>query len=68
MDRLIAVGQYISYRQVLAVKKPRHILYLAMPQKIYDRLTTTHREILQANHVRLIIVDLEVEVIVRWIE
>jgi len=63
----VAVGQYISYRNVIRTQRPQHTLYLAVPENVYDDFTSVQREILTENHVKLMIVNLELEVITRWI-
>ncbi len=64
----IAVGQYLVYRQILSTQKPQHRLYLAMPQVVYEMLTDVHRDTLGDNHVKLIVVNIEEEVVAQWIE
>lgn len=64
----IALGQYLTYRQILSTQKPTHRLYLAIPEDIYDMLTEVHRDTLRDNHVKLIVVNIELEVIAQWIE
>jgi len=63
-----AVGQYVSYREVISTERPGHSLYLAIPEKVYDAFTDVHRDILRANRVKLVIVNLDFEVVVRWIQ
>jgi hypothetical protein len=63
-----ALGQYQVYRQVLAIQKPNHTLYLAMPDAIYEELSAVYRDTLADNRVKLILVNLEKEIITRWME
>ncbi len=65
----MAVGQYLVYREVLALTNPNTALYLAIPTHIYvGRIGETYREVLQHNHVKIIVVDIKREVIDQWIE
>ena len=63
----IAFGQYIVYRELLAWLKPEAKLYLGIPDSVFARFPTTVLNTIQNNHVKIIVVDLETETIVRWI-
>jgi hypothetical protein len=64
-----AIGQYLYYRKVLTEREVSSPLYLAVPMKVYDEnFGETTRQLLSDNHIRLVIVDLALEVIVRWID
>src|SRR5260221_4610023 len=64
----IAFGQYIIYREVLAVTRPNTILYLAIPHDNSDLSTLIFQAAIRNNRVKLklIVVDLQHEEIVRW--
>lgn len=63
----IAIGQYLVYRQILSTQKPHHLLYLAIPEDIYDSLTDIHRDTLRDNHVKLMVVNMDMEIVAQWI-
>jgi XisH protein len=66
-----AVGQYLLYREVLDIEMPSATLYLAIPSQtashIYDNFGTAYGNTLRNNRVKIIVIDLEKEVIVKWI-
>lgn len=63
-----AVGQYRFYSTLLAVRR-HYPLYLAMPVDAYVRLIQDHTffEVLLQSDVKLLIVDIEQEVVTEWI-
>lgn len=64
-----AVGQYIIYRAVLAEINMTVPLYLALPVEDYVTiLDTTARRAIRDNRIKLLIVNLESERVVEWIE
>jgi hypothetical protein len=63
-----AIGQYLVYRQVIATERPGYRLYLAVPEDIFDALGETYRDTIRDNRVKIIVVNLEAEFIVQWIE
>ena len=64
-----SVGQYLFYRRLLAVAQMNYPLYLAVPLQAYQAVFDENVEAIVAeNHVKMIIVDVEREEIVRWIE
>lgn len=65
----LALGQYIMYRAMLRELKEVVDLYLAVPEAIYEAMSDSvlRRAILE-NEIKLIVVDLERELIKRWIE
>src|SRR5262249_48323070 len=63
-----AIGQYLVYRQVIMTERPHHILYLAIPDHIYNDFGETYLETIQNNRVKIIIVNTEMEVVAQWIE
>lgn len=68
-DLYIAIGQYIIYRAVLAEIRDETPLYLVIPQHIYDsNFDSTVIRAVRDNHIKLLIVNLEMEAINQWIE
>jgi glucose-6-phosphate 1-dehydrogenase len=65
----VAVGQYINYQVVLDNLEPSRILYLAVPQVIYDTFfqSLLVQSVLEKHQIKLIIYDPESEVIVKWL-
>ncbi|BDA67097.1 fdxN element excision controlling factor XisH-like protein [Rivularia sp. IAM M-261] len=64
-----AVGQYIIYRNLLEALESDYDIYLAINQRVY--ITFFEKKaiqlIVQQNQIRLIVVDIENEVITQWI-
>jgi hypothetical protein len=65
-----AVGQYLLYRSVLQLKAPHLPLYLAVPSRVYERLfrKTIVQNLVTASEIRLIIIDIDREEIVQWVD
>ena len=63
-----AVGQYQVYRSVLTEVDPSRLLYLAVPQRIYESLFAERfgQLILQSLQLRLMVFDEHQERIVAW--
>jgi hypothetical protein len=64
----IAFGQYVVYRELVARLKPEANLYLGIPESVYAGFTATILNTIHNNHVKIIIVDIETEAIVRWMD
>ena len=64
-----AVGQYQIYRSVLTEIDPGRVLYLAVPQRVYESLFAERfgQLILQRLQLRLMVFDEHEERIVAWI-
>ncbi|MFN8486862.1 MAG: XisH family protein [Caldilineaceae bacterium] len=64
-----AVGQYNIYQIVLANLQPERLLYMAVPQRIYENLFMERfgQLIQERLQLRLIVFDEEQEKIVAWI-
>ena len=64
----MALGQFLDYEQALEEKHPERVLYLAVPEDIYD--TFFRLQFIQAairrHQLKLVIYEQEQEVIVRW--
>ncbi len=64
-----AVGQYIIYRNFLEITDPEQIIYLALSQIVYElNFDDIIEIIIDANKIKLIIVDTDKEVITKWIK
>ncbi len=68
-DLYIAFGQYLIYRAVLDEREFNVPLYLVVPEEIYNAVfdSTVHRAI-GDNRIRLLVVNIETEVIVQWMD
>jgi hypothetical protein len=64
----IALGQYLNYQQALEEQDPTRIVYLAIPLDAYDLFFTVGfiQEVVQRHRLKLIVCDIEEEVIVKW--
>jgi hypothetical protein len=64
-----ALGQYEIYLTLLEVTEPERQLYLAISDKVFDEFFALEaiQVIVSRLRLRLIIVNLETEEIVRWI-
>jgi XisH protein len=64
-----AMGQFIAYRSALRVQEKDRVLFLAVPGDIYSRFFVTPfiEELVNENQLYLLIYDLDLEVIKRWI-
>ena len=63
-----AVGQYMIYRNFLTKTAPDHQIYLALSQLVYrTNFDETIEIIVNENQLKLIIVDVNNEVITKWI-
>jgi hypothetical protein len=64
-----AVGQYDIYRSVLLEVEPGRLLYLAVPNRVYQGIFTEQfgQLILNRIQIRLLVFDERLERIVRWI-
>ncbi|MDB9517508.1 XisH family protein [Roseofilum reptotaenium CS-1145] len=63
-----ALGQFINYRAALHIQEPDRILYLAVPDRIYNRFFQLDfpASRLQENSVKLIVYNVELEAILLW--
>ncbi len=64
-----AIGKYIIYRNVLSLKEPERILYLAVPENIYTRFFEEQviQKTLQEEKFKLIIYNQATQIISQWI-
>lgn len=67
-DFLLATGQYKGYETVLKWKKIDRIMFLAMPQFIFDRLIMYEfvQEMIKDLDIKLILFDEQQNLIVSW--
>ena len=67
-DLYTAIGQYLVYQSLLQERGIEIPLYLAIPEHAYNGVFKRMAlPILTQNHVRMMIVDLEQEVIQQWL-
>jgi glucose-6-phosphate 1-dehydrogenase len=68
-DFHVAIGQFINYQVVLENKDPGRILYLAVPQEVYNTFfqSLLAQSVIQKYQIRLIVYDPESEVITKWL-
>jgi gamma-glutamyl:cysteine ligase YbdK (ATP-grasp superfamily) len=64
-----ALGQFISYRILLAEQYPEYVLYLAVPMDTYTSFFATQlvQGIMQSQQLKLIVYKPEQEVIEQWL-
>ncbi len=64
-----ALGQFINYRGALRRRQPDRVLYLAVPLTTYKTFFNLDfpRDMIEENQVKMIIYDVEHEVITEWI-
>ena len=69
-DFYAALGQYLCYKVALAEKHPDRILYLAVPDPVYNLFFTEDliQKVLQAYPVKLLIYNLSNQEIQSWID
>jgi hypothetical protein len=67
-DLEMAIGQYALYRSSLSRTEPERVLFLAVPQSIYDTLLEEQmaRYVLEDLRVALVAFDPAEEVIIEW--
>ena len=64
-----ALGQFINYRGALRRRQPDRVFYLAVPLTTYKTFFNLDfpRDMIEENQVKMIIYDVEHEVIAEWI-
>jgi hypothetical protein len=69
-DFHLAHGQFLDYRYALEDEEPERILYLAVPNRVYQTFFTLKfiQRVIQRSQLKLLIYDSQQEVIVQWIE
>ena len=65
-----ALGQYLIYQSVLQIRASKLPLYLAIPSLVYERLfrKSVVQNVIVNNHIKLVVVDIELEEIIQWVE
>jgi hypothetical protein len=65
-----AVGQYLLYRSMQHIRGVDTPLYLAMPEPVYHRLFLKQvvQDVLQESRIKLIVIDIDREDVLRWLE
>jgi len=63
-----ALGQFITYRLALQTIEPKRILYLAIPENLYEKFFAASliQEIIQQNAIYLITYEIDRENIAQW--
>jgi hypothetical protein len=64
-----AVGQYAVYRTVLAVEEPHRVLYLAVPDDVYDDIINVRfgQLIVSSLQLRLVVFNVKSATVLKWI-
>ena len=64
-----AIGQYVTYRSWLSRSNPDRVLYLAIDEEAYENLfrDISGQVLLEDNAIKVIIVHIPSEEILRWI-
>jgi hypothetical protein len=62
------LGQYQNYQAALELRQPDRVLYLAVPQSLFETFYQNElvRYSLERNHVSVLVYDPEKEVILEW--
>ncbi|MEY3868263.1 MAG: hypothetical protein RLZZ338_2154 [Cyanobacteriota bacterium] len=68
-DFELALGQYILYRNIINFTEPEYQIYLAIPDSIYENFFKREsiQDVAKINQLLLIVVDMEREEILQWI-
>lgn len=68
-DFEIALGQYTLYRNLIQLTEPEYQIYLAIKDGIYDNFfkRASIQDVLKINQILLIVVEMEKEEILTWI-
>ena len=64
-----AVGKYIIYRNILSIRQPERLLYLAVPENIYKRFFEEQviQKTMKEEKFKLVIYNQESQIITQWI-
>lgn len=68
-DFELALGQYILYRNLINLTEPEYKIYLAIKESTYQNFFTRDsiKEIVELNQILMIVVNVEKEEILKWI-
>lgn len=66
----LALGQFLNYRALLSTAEPKRVLYLAVPDAIYESFFTRRfvKGMIASQDLQLLVFDAKTEVIVKWIK
>lgn len=69
-DFEIALGQYILYRNLISLIEPEYQIYLAIKDSIYENFFQREsiQDIVKINQLLLLVVEMEKEKILQWID
>ncbi|GCA94145.1 fatty-acid synthase [Microcystis aeruginosa 11-30S32] len=69
-DFEIALGQYILYRNLISLTEPEYQIYLAIKDSIYENFFRREsiQDIVKINQLLLLVVEMEKEKILQWID
>ena len=69
-DFEIALGQYILYRNLISLTEPEYQIYLAIKDSIYENFFQREsiQDIVKINQLLLLVVEMEKEKILQWID
>jgi hypothetical protein len=64
-----ALGQYVLYRTAMRLTYPEHELYMAITERVYFKLLhgVEGRDLIEAEHLKVIVFDPQAEEIKLWI-
>lgn len=64
-----AIGQYLVYRAMIVEREKPHAVYLAVPEHNFsDIFDSPVMRVLKESQIKVIVVNLEIEEVVKWIE
>ncbi|MBE9089203.1 XisH family protein [Microcystis aeruginosa LEGE 11464] len=69
-DFEIALGQYILYRNLISLTEPEYQIYLAIKDSIYENFFQREsiQDVVKINQLLLLVVEMEKEKILQWID
>jgi XisH protein len=69
-DFLLAVGQYFVYNKILKKNDPERVLFVALPDFVYNRITkyTWAQETIADLEMKFILYDTNLKIITQWIK
>ncbi len=66
-----ALGKFILYEEALEIEEPDRVLFLAIPEHIYQKEMEDElliQKIMEHKHIQAIVVNVHNETIVKWIK
>lgn len=68
-DLYTSIGQYLVYRAILVSKRLAEVLYLSIPEAIFnDIFDEAVIQVMREGQIKVVVIGLENEVVVQWIE